>query len=116
MSEHTPTPWEVTYPWDDPKYGPHKTWVVHRTMCDPEDCPNFGDCGKPCYEWQAILAGDLEAAGAPSDDVMAANARYAAAAPDMVKALDHFVFCTQDGCNECYELAAAALAKAKGEG
>ena len=38
-----------------------------------------------------------------------------AAALDMFDALDHFLFCTDDPCDTCYELAGAAIAKAKGE-
>ena len=43
------------------------------------------------------------------------NARLISAAPDMFDALDHFVLCTDDPCSTCYELAGAALAKARGE-
>ena len=47
-------------------------------------------------------------------DTNEANANLIAAAPEMFDALDHFVFCTDDPCDTCYELAGAALAKARG--
>ena len=91
MAEPTPVPWEVTYRWDDPKYGPRKTWVIHRTVCDPRDCSNFGNCDKPCYDWETVLAEDLESAGAPSDEVMEANALLIAAAPETAKQRDELL-------------------------
>ena len=44
-----------------------------------------------------------------------ADARFITAAPDMFDAVEHFVSCTDAPCNTCYELAGAALAKARGE-
>ena len=38
-----------------------------------------------------MVAEDLEAAGAPSDDVMEANARFIAAAPELLEAAEAFM-------------------------
>ena len=37
------------------------------------------------------------------------------AAPELLAACEHFMFCTDDPCDVCYTLTAAAIAKAKGE-
>ena len=145
QSDVLPTegPWEATYRWDNPKYGPRKTWVIHRTVCDPRDCSNFGDCDKPCYDWETVLAEDLESAGAPSDEVMEANARFIAAAPETAKQRDELLEALErivSGMDAAYDRieqaglsngrpgrpteidggpmsqARAAIAKAKGEG
>ncbi len=67
------------------------SWVIHRTMCEPSDCLNFGDCTNPCYEYEAVVAGDLEAAGAPSDEVMVANAHLIAATRELLDAAAAFM-------------------------
>ena len=126
MAERTPEPWEVAYPWDDNsgRYQ-HKTWVVHRMICDPSDCANFGDCDNPCFEWDVVLAEDLEAVGAPSDAVMEANARFIAAAPDLLEVAEkleilmekHGQLHAADQCGLCAEymdVLHSAIAKAKG--
>ena len=116
MAERTPGPWEVAYPCDDPQYGPYKTWVIRRTICDPSDCANFGDCDNPCFEKDVVVAEDLEAAGAPSDDVMEANARFIATAPEMVAKLIelHAFIVDQYGESEEAEELANLIAKANG--
>ena len=65
-----------------------------------------------------MLAEDLEAAGAPSDAVMAANARFIATAPEMVAKLIelHAFIVDQYGESEEAEELAKLIVKAEGVG
>lgn len=103
-SKHTPGPWQAEQ--DDVPYdGGFETWVVN--------ADGAGICMMDC----------------PKDD-MEVNARLIAAAPDLLKALESlnalidfavpcgdgdFSISDVSGLNRAFDLAHAAIAKAKGE-